>query len=157
MQLPHKSPINLTPKLFHFERCFENRYRYGHENGLYSIQKITWSYPFVVFLLSRKRASTTQEMKFSVKDFFSKCDQICRKLRIWSHLRKKCLMENFIFCTVKVSLNVKWIYRKVKWLFENSSAGSLQTLRYLEKSGNNLTFLTFDLYMLRTRIITKIP
>ena len=34
-------------------------------------------------------------MKFSIKDFFSKCDQI--KLRIWSHLPKKPLMENFIF------------------------------------------------------------
>ena len=33
---------------------------------------------------------TTQKMKFSVKDFF-------RKLRIWSHLLKKSLMENFIF------------------------------------------------------------
>ena len=39
-------------------------------------------------------------MKFSIKDFFSKCDQICRKLRIWSHLLKKPLMENFIFCAV---------------------------------------------------------
>ena len=38
-------------------------------------------------------------MKFSIKDFFSKCDQIRRKLRIWSHLLKKSLMENFIFCT----------------------------------------------------------
>ena len=37
-------------------------------------------------------------MKFSIKDFFSKCDQIRRKLRIWSHLLKKSLMENFIFC-----------------------------------------------------------
>ena len=36
-------------------------------------------------------------MKFSIKDFFSKCDQIHRKLRIWSHLLKKSLMENFIF------------------------------------------------------------
>ena len=27
----------------------------------------------------------------------NKCDQICRKLRIWSHLLKKSLMENFIF------------------------------------------------------------
>ena len=27
---------------------------------------------------------TPQKMKFSIKDFFSKCDQICRKLRIWS-------------------------------------------------------------------------
>ena len=41
-----------------------------------------------------------QKMKFSVKDFFSKCDKIRRKLRIWSHLLKKYLMENFIFCAV---------------------------------------------------------
>ena len=32
-----------------------------------------------------------------VKDFFSKSDQIRRKLRIWSHLLKKSLLENFIF------------------------------------------------------------
>ena len=36
-------------------------------------------------------------MKFFVKDFYIKCDQICRKLRIWSHLLKKSLMKNFIF------------------------------------------------------------
>ena len=34
-------------------------------------------------------------MKFSIKDFFS-------KLRIWSHLLKKSLMKNFIFCAVQV-------------------------------------------------------
>ena len=39
-------------------------------------------------------------MKFSVKDFFSKCHQIRKKLRIWSHLLKKSLIENFIFCAV---------------------------------------------------------
>ena len=31
-----------------------------------------------------------------------KCDKICRKLRIWSHLLKKSLTENFIFCAVKL-------------------------------------------------------
>ena len=36
-------------------------------------------------------------MKFSIKDFSSKCDQIRSKLRIWSHLLEKSLMENFIF------------------------------------------------------------
>ena len=36
----------------------------------------------------------------SIKDFSSKCDQILRKLRIWSHLLKKPLMKNFIFCAV---------------------------------------------------------
>ena len=43
---------------------------------------------------------TRQKMKFSIKDFFSKCDQIRSFLRIWSHLLKKSLMENFIFCAV---------------------------------------------------------
>ena len=46
------------------------------------------------------RSSTAQKMKFSIKGFFSKYDQIRRKLRIWSHLLKKSLMENFVFCAV---------------------------------------------------------
>ena len=36
-------------------------------------------------------------MKFSIKDFFSKCDQIRRKLPILSYLLNKFLMENFTF------------------------------------------------------------
>ena len=32
-------------------------------------------------------------MKFSIKDFFSKCDQIRSKLQIRSHLLKKSLMK----------------------------------------------------------------
>ena len=36
-------------------------------------------------------------MKFSIKDFCSKCDQIRSFLGIWSHLLEKSLMENFIF------------------------------------------------------------
>ena len=38
-------------------------------------------------------------------DFFSICDQIRRKLRIWSHLLNNSLMENFIFCAVFKGLN----------------------------------------------------
>ena len=49
-----------------------------------------------------KNANTAQKMKFSIKDFFSICDQIRSFLRIWSHLLKKSLMENSIFCVVKV-------------------------------------------------------
>ena len=41
-------------------------------------------------------------MKFSIKDFFSKCDQIHSFPRIWSHLLKKFFMENFIFCAVMI-------------------------------------------------------
>ena len=46
--------------------------------------------------------NTAQKMKFSIKDFSSKCDQIPRKLRVWSHLLEKYLIENFIFCAVKL-------------------------------------------------------
>ena len=42
-----------------------------------------------------------KKMKFSIKDFFSKYDQICSFLRIWSHLLEKSLMENFTFCAGK--------------------------------------------------------
>ena len=41
-------------------------------------------------------------MKFSIMDFFSKCDQIRSFQLIWSHLLKKSLMENFILCAVKI-------------------------------------------------------
>ena len=33
--------------------------------------------------------NTAQKLKFSIKDFFSKCDQIRSFLRIWSHLLRK--------------------------------------------------------------------
>ena len=46
-------------------------------------------------------------MKFSIEDFFSKCDQIPRKLRIWSHLLKKSLLENFIFRAVTLTIFAK--------------------------------------------------
>ena len=40
---------------------------------------------------------TTQKVKFSIKDLFGKCEQIRSFLRIWSHLLKISVMENFIF------------------------------------------------------------
>ena len=40
---------------------------------------------------------TAQKMNFFTKYFFSKCDQIHRKQRIWSHLLKKSLVENLTF------------------------------------------------------------
>ena len=43
---------------------------------------------------------TAQKMKFCIKGFSSKFDQIRGRLQIWSHLLKKSLMENFVFCVV---------------------------------------------------------
>ena len=45
---------------------------------------------------------TAEKIKFSIKDFSSKCDEIRRKLRIWSHLLEEPLMENFMFYAVIV-------------------------------------------------------
>ena len=68
--------------------------------------------------------NTAQKMKFFITDFFSKCDQIRRKLRIWSHLLKKSIMENFIFCTVElhaVLTKKKYLTgRNRAWKNENS-------------------------------------
>ena len=51
---------------------------------------------------------TAQKLKFFIKDFFSKCDQIHQScLRIWSHLLKKSLMENLIFCALPNSFLFK--------------------------------------------------
>ena len=77
---------------------------------------------------------TVQKMKFSIKDFSIKCDQIRSFLLICSRLLKNSLMENFIFvCSewdqigqVKDKLNVwlrhrlndifkTWTIRIVKW------------------------------------------
>ena len=58
-----------------------------------SNQKLTKHFPANIYIIAQK-------MKFSIKEFFSKCDQIRSLLRIWSHLPKKSLMEYFIFCAV---------------------------------------------------------
>ena len=66
----------ITPDLFSsLKSCKENR---CDKNGIYKHRK----------------------KMFFIKDFFSKCGQISRKLGIWSKLLKKSLMENFILCAV---------------------------------------------------------
>ena len=57
---------------------------------------------------------TAHKMKFFIKYFFSKCDQIRIKLRIWSHLLKKSSMEKFIFCAV-ISQNLQPVCDRIYW------------------------------------------
>ena len=74
-----------------------------------------WMY-FVLSMLSG--LNTAQKMKFSIKDFFSKFDQIHSflrfGLRIWSHLLTKLSMENFIFCAVSLLF---WEFFSEKFCF----------------------------------------
>ena len=57
------------------------------------------TYCFYIMLCSLY-AISLHKKKFSIKDFFTKCDQIRSFLRTWSHLVKKSLMENLTFCAV---------------------------------------------------------
>ena len=50
--------------------------------------------------LQEFQVTCTAQNTFSIKDFFSKRDQIRWKLQIWSHLLRKNLMENIIFGAV---------------------------------------------------------
>ena len=51
-------------------------------------------------LWTKSSIATALKMKFSIKDFSSKCDQIRSFPRIWSYLLQKSL-ENFISCVVR--------------------------------------------------------
>ena len=66
---------------------------------------LAFIYPFSVFTGFFNHAmfymlSLHKKWGFPSRIFFSKYDQICKKLRICSHLLKKSLMENFFFCAV---------------------------------------------------------
>ena len=79
---------------------------------------------------------TAQKNKFSVKDFFSKCDQILRNLRIWSYLLEKSLMENLIFLCSEISIQED---RNIPYTY---SLFSLVTLA-VENSRKNLLLVTY--------------
>ena len=51
-------------------------------------------------------------MKLPIKDFFLKCGQIRRKLRIRSFVLKKYLKENFMLCSVMISIIYRLKIRK---------------------------------------------
>ena len=51
--------------------------------------------------------------KFSIKDFFSKCNQIRSFQRIWSHLLNKSLIGNFIFCAVLTKISWPHLFEDV--------------------------------------------
>ena len=88
-------------------------------------------------------------MKFSIKDFFSKCDQILRKLRIWSHVLKKSLMKNFIFCTVYISLTTFFLLLNFDLLIQ----GSLDMLVPSLQLNSMYCILKFENYLDRLHCV----
>ena len=86
--------------------------------------------------------STAQKMEFSIKDFFSKCNQIRSFLRIWSHLLKKSLMKNFILCAVKF----------------DQLASCLDQRRYAwnNNTRKGISIITFFILSVFTRVLIEI-
>ena len=73
-------------------------------------------YQFLISYSKKLRYHCTSKMKFSIKDFLRKCDQIRKKIRSWSHLLKKSIIESFIFCAVqyfilhtKIAVTQDWL------------------------------------------------
>ena len=97
-------------KYEHFLRSVLNEFKQIFEtipNNFYLrctlLFKDFWDNNLDLFIpLIQWQINTAQKMKFSIKDFFSKCDQIGSFLWIWSHLLKKSLMKNLIFCAVYI-------------------------------------------------------
>ena len=56
---------------------------------------------------------TAQIINFSLRNFFSKCQQICRNLSLWSDIQKKSLTENFSFCSL---MQLTWLNLNIDYL-----------------------------------------
>ena len=99
----------LTQKSYPSSTISKEHWEKQRINDLYMIFRICG----LIGRLSQLSVFIFQRTKFSIKDFFSKYGQICRFLRIRSHLLKKLSIDNFIFCAViifcfKDSLEEHW-------------------------------------------------
>ena len=119
LQLHKNCNLSSIPPMVIFKNC-QNIFFMKHMLGAISVNPTTWlktllnSWKHLKKLVTRRlfpilMRDAAQKVKFSIKDFFSKCDQIRTKLRIWSHSLKKSLMENFIFCAVRT------FYSSIQW------------------------------------------
>ena len=88
--------------------------------------------------------ATAQKMKFSIKDFFSKCDQIGRKLWIWSHLLNKSLMKDYIFCAVSVwiisCMNIRFVNNRLPISCHSSCSTKYKTMSFDTLTGFDILF-----------------
>ena len=68
----------------------------------------------ICFKKYKANSHTAQKMRFSIKNFCSKCDQIHDFLRIWLHLLKMTLLEKFIFLRGGVHIENDIYYKFMK-------------------------------------------
>ena len=129
--------------LFNFEkdRCkfafnnkyFKRSYTVGPSNAPFTFQTNCKVAPAVEFIFTYSAGrnlidllettsshlgnNTAQGVKIPIEYFFNKCDQIHSFLRIWSHLLKKTLMENFFFFVQCNHFSGKFLMTGRIWIF----------------------------------------
>ena len=86
-----------------FSTCFIGRYVHLHteDRKLLNIWSHSLAGRKLYSNLQNNLQHCTENKAFAMKNFVSKCDQIRSFLRVWSHLLKESLMENFIFCAMQ--------------------------------------------------------
>ena len=92
------------------------------------------------FVISHK--TLHKKMKFSIKEFSSKYDQIRS-----SHLLKKSLMENFIFCAVKRLFSFTYLKSTLKEIWKSTYVFVFIQKQYFER----FAFLISRIFVLFTR------
>ena len=106
----------------------------------YSYNIFNTKYSKDTFLRLSGPTDTVQKMKFPIKDFFSKYDQIRSFLWIWSHLLKESLMGTSFFCAV-ISLHGS----KLRFFISATAKFHLTCLRILssfaDSAANSLSAL----------------
>ena len=93
------------------------------------------SLKFSLYLLAQIDA---QKINFFVKNWFSKCEHIRIKLRIYSHLLNKSFTEKFIFCVV----NIIGFIAESKFLFKHNC----QSLVYFTSINTRHRFVSILLF-----------
>ena len=102
--------------------------------------EITKNWKFILFSWSY-----CTKMRFSIKDFLWKWDQICRFLRILSHFLKKSLMENFIFCAVSWNVREDVLQRVNSFLTDVLIFRATLKSRFCVKElGGNITNVPYN-------------
>ena len=125
----------LYRKVLRFGNCLQ--LNSGSMSNYHNFQKLifflNWKYMryFIWYIYFLKfKESLHKRMKFSIKDFFSKYDQISSFLQILLHLLKKSLNENFIFCALNLHYDCSVITNQshISWLFTKNTKQTKNTL-----------------------------
>ena len=110
-------------------------------------KKVDFEYHLILW---RSYEETLQEkMRLSIKDFFSKCDQIRSFQRIWSHLLKKSWMENLIFCAVRCREKDPWNFITILKNYYNPRKIYKKNARegvYLEQSWSRASLFSTSIF-----------